>query len=91
MAIDPRTLATKGFKTMKPGLAGMPFLAHPRIEPNGRSWNIGQSGSKAVVWRNAPDGALEDWKMIELGPGQLHPRLHRDRASPGDRAAAADP
>lgn len=67
MAMDPHTLATKGFKTLGPGLAGMPFLAHPRIEPDGRSWSLGQSGSKAIIWRNAPDGTLEASQMIDLG------------------------
>jgi carotenoid cleavage dioxygenase-like enzyme len=67
MAIDPASLATKGFKTLAPGLEGMPFLAHPRIEPGGRSWNLGQSGARAVIWRNSPDGALEASEMIDLG------------------------
>lgn len=67
LAIDPATLATKGFKTLGPGLKGMPFLAHPRIEPNGRSWSLGQSGSKALIWRNAADGSLEATQMIDLG------------------------
>jgi carotenoid cleavage dioxygenase-like enzyme len=67
LVVDPATLATKGFKTMGPGLAGMPFLAHPRLEPGGRSWSLGQSGARAMIWRNAPDGTLEASEMIDLG------------------------
>jgi carotenoid cleavage dioxygenase-like enzyme len=80
MVVDPSTLASRGFKTMGPGLAGMPFLAHPRIEPNGRSWNLGQSGSKAVIWRNAADGALEASEIVELGRGSyMHDFTATDR------------
>ena len=67
MAIDPASLRTKGFKTLAPGLEGMPFLAHPRIEPDGRSWSLGQSGARAIIWRNGPDGTLEKSEMIDLG------------------------
>lgn len=66
MAFDPTTLETKGFKTLRPDLAHMPFLAHPRVEPNGRVWNLGLSGQKAIVWRLAPDGALEAAEPISL-------------------------
>ena len=66
-AIDPATLATKGLKTLGPGMAGMPYLAHPRIEPGGRSWSLGLSGARAMVWRNAPDGTLEASQLIDLG------------------------
>lgn len=66
MAFDPTTLETKGFKTLRPDLAHMPFLAHPRVEPNGRVWNLGLFGQKAIVWRLAPDGALEAVEPISL-------------------------
>jgi carotenoid cleavage dioxygenase-like enzyme len=66
MAFDPTTLETKGFKTLRPDLAHMPFLAHPRVEPNGRVWNLGLFGQKAIVWRLAPDGALEAAEPISL-------------------------
>jgi carotenoid cleavage dioxygenase-like enzyme len=44
----------------------MPFSAHPRIEPDGRVWNIGVHGRKAVVWRLSQGGALEAAEIIEL-------------------------
>lgn len=64
--MDPTTLETRGFKTLRPDLKGMPFLAHPRIEPDGRIWNLGVGGTQAVVWRLSPDGALEAAEVIAL-------------------------
>ncbi|MBI1686289.1 carotenoid oxygenase family protein [Caulobacter hibisci] len=64
--LDPVTLETKGFKTLRPDLKAMPFLAHPRREPNGRTWNLGLAGRRAIVWRLAADGSLEDAQLIAL-------------------------
>ncbi len=64
--MDPQTLATREVKTLRPDLAGMPFLAHPRREPDGRVWNLGVNGDKAVVWRLSSKGALESADVIEL-------------------------
>ncbi len=64
--IDPETLATKGFRTFRPDLAHMPFLAHPRIEPDGRIWNLSQSGKSALVWRLSANGAVETTQMVPL-------------------------
>lgn len=72
-AVDPGTLETRGVQTLRPDLAAMPFLAHPKIEPSGRIWNIGLSGSRAIVWRLAPDGTLEDAQLIRLPrPDYIH-------------------
>ncbi len=64
--IDAGDLSTKGMKTLRPDLAHMPFLAHPRREPNGDIWNLGVTGDKAVVWRLATDGALISADVIDL-------------------------
>jgi len=66
MVFDPVTLETKGLHTFRPDLAHMPFLAHPRVEPNGRVWNLGLFGKQAIVWRLAPGGSLEAAEPIEL-------------------------
>ncbi|WGM41044.1 carotenoid oxygenase family protein [Caulobacter sp. NIBR1757] len=66
IALDPDTLATKGPKTYAPDLAHMPFLAHPRIEPNGRVWNLGVAGKQAIVWTLNPDGSLLKTGMLPL-------------------------
>ena len=65
-AIDPVTLETRGPRTLRPDLAHMPFLAHPRVEPDGRIWNLGMGGKSAFVWRLAADGSLEAGELIPL-------------------------
>ncbi len=65
-ALDPASLETRGFKTLRPDLKGMPFLAHPRVQPDGTIWNLGLSGRRAIVWKLAPDGALQKVEMIDL-------------------------
>ncbi len=64
--LDPRSLQTIGFNTFRADLAGMPFLAHPKVEPNGRIWNLGVSGNRAMIWRLSADGALQDAQVIPL-------------------------
>ena len=66
LAMDGDTLVSEGFVTLRPDLKGMPFSAHPRIEPDGRVWNLGINGKQAMVWRLSPEGALELAELIEL-------------------------
>lgn len=66
LAMDADTLRSEGFVTLRPDLKGMPFSAHPRIEPDGRVWNIGINGKQAIIWRLAQGGALEVAQVIEL-------------------------
>ena len=66
VALDPVTLETRGVRTLRPDLAHMPFLAHPRIEPDGRIWNLGLAGKRAFVWRLAADGIVEAGESIPL-------------------------
>lgn len=66
VAIDPDTLETRGVRAFRPDLAHMPFLAHPRIEPDGRLWNLGLNGASAIVWRLSVTGALEAAQTIAL-------------------------
>jgi carotenoid cleavage dioxygenase-like enzyme len=65
-AIDPATLDSQGFVTLRPDLRGMPFLAHPRVEPDGRIWNLGLFGDQAVVWRLSASGAVEAATPLKL-------------------------
>jgi all-trans-8'-apo-beta-carotenal 15,15'-oxygenase len=66
VALDPHTLATRGLKTLRDDLAHMPFLAHPRIDAQGTLWNLGVSGSQAVVWRLAVDGQVQSVSPLTL-------------------------
>ncbi len=65
-ALDPETLVTQGPVTFRPDLAHMPFLAHPRIEPSGRIWNVGPGGKVAFVWRLSADGRFEAGEIVPL-------------------------
>jgi all-trans-8'-apo-beta-carotenal 15,15'-oxygenase len=65
--IDPETLGTRGFKTFRDDLAHMPFLAHPRVQPDGVIWNIGSGGGKdCFVWKLNADGSLNKAEAIKL-------------------------
>ena len=64
--IDPKSLETKGIVTLRDDLAHAPFLAHPRFEPDGRIWSLGQVGDKAVVWLVSPAGELQAATPIML-------------------------
>ena len=64
--MDPETLETKGFKTYRRDLKQMPFLAHPRVEPDGTVWNLGGNGKGTFVWKLNPDGSLANAKTVPL-------------------------
>lgn len=66
VVLDPDTLQTRGFKTLRDDLKSMPFTAHPRVEPDGRVWNLGSTQKRAIIWRLAADGALEAAEVINL-------------------------
>lgn len=65
--LDPATLESIGPKVWRPDLKGMPFLAHPKVEPDGRVWNLAINGSKAGVYRIGADGTLEDFGLVDMG------------------------
>ena len=58
--LDARTLDTLGFKTWRADLAGLPFSAHPKVEPDGTVWNFGVGSDQGllVLYEIAADGAL---------------------------------
>lgn len=47
--LDERTLDTRGTKVWSPEYAGMPFSAHPKIEPDGTLWNFGVFSLKSLL------------------------------------------
>lgn len=65
--LDPVTLETKGFKAWRPDLKGMPFLAHPKREPDGRVWNLALSGRRIGIYNINPDGSTRDFGMVDVG------------------------
>jgi carotenoid cleavage dioxygenase len=67
--LDPETLETRGPKTWRADLKGMPFSAHPRVEPDGRVWNIGIStmSGHLAIYRISAAGELETAAVIDAG------------------------
>lgn len=48
--LDPQTLATRGRFVMSPETDGMPFSAHPRMDPDGRIWSFGYATGSGRIW-----------------------------------------
>ncbi|QBX36511.1 carotenoid oxygenase [Brevundimonas sp. S30B] len=65
-AMSARDLSTRRIVTLRDDLKGMPFQAHPRIDPDGVIWNIGLAGDRMVVWRLDADGALRSADIVRL-------------------------
>jgi all-trans-8'-apo-beta-carotenal 15,15'-oxygenase len=65
--VDPVTLESRAPKVWREDLAGMPFLAHPKREPDGRVWNLAMGAGRIGVYRISPSGDLEDFTMVETG------------------------
>jgi carotenoid cleavage dioxygenase len=66
--LDARTLETLGLKTWRPDFAGMPFSAHPRVDPDDTVWNfgIGAGQDLLALYEIAPDGALRRAEAITV-------------------------
>jgi carotenoid cleavage dioxygenase len=74
-ALEPATLAAKGPASFAPQAAGVPFSAHPRLEPDGSMWNFGAAGwlGKILLWRLGSDGALRELRAYDIeNPGMPH-------------------
>ncbi|MEZ5739929.1 MAG: carotenoid oxygenase family protein [Burkholderiaceae bacterium] len=66
--LDGRSLQTLGRKTWSPDTDGAPFGAHPRIEPDGRIWNIGYlpGSGKLLVYDISATGRLHRSAMLDM-------------------------
>lgn len=66
--VDPATLETVGIKTWSDELKGMPFSAHPKIEPDGSMWNFGSmpGGDKLAIYRIGADGQLKRTSLLAI-------------------------
>lgn len=65
--MDAATLETRGPKAWRADLAGMPFLAHPKREPDGTVWNLAVSGPRVGVYQIGADGALKAFDLLDIG------------------------
>ena len=68
--IDPDTLETRGIHHFTEHTAGVPFSAHPRVEPDGTLWNFGYlSGARLIVlWHLDRNGKLLNIGKIKSDP-----------------------
>ena len=81
--IDPDSLTWNGFKSWGPGLEGVPFTAHPKVDPDGTLWAFGYAlgpESKLVLYHISPKGALVKVALVPIHAfGMLHDFVITDR------------
>ena len=74
--LDRDTLAWQRFKVWGKSLEGLPFTAHPKVEPDGTLWAFGVSIAPVqalVLYHIAPDGTVVKAKRVDPGPlGIVH-------------------
>lgn len=71
--LDPHTLATRGAKVWSEDLRGMPFSAHPKVEPDGTVWNFGTGFGRLALYQLSPSGqVLKQGLVKERIPALLH-------------------
>ena len=74
--LDRETLAWRRFKSWGEGLEGVPFTAHPKVEPDGTLWAFGCSLAPAmrlVLYQVDRDGSLVKVRVVDAGPlGMVH-------------------
>jgi len=66
--LDLNTLETKGIKTWRDDLAGLPFSAHPKVDPDGTIWNFGVGSGQGllVLYQIGTDGQLRRAEAIPV-------------------------
>ena len=71
--LDPVTLETLGPKAWRDDLAGMPFLAHPKVQPDGTIWNLAVSGRRVGIYCILPTGDLKSFDLVDMEtPSYIH-------------------
>ena len=68
--LDPDTLETRGVQTFDSETRGLPFSAHPRLDPDGTMWNFGYASyaGRLVFWRIDPDGSVGRVAALPVAP-----------------------
>lgn len=72
-AMDAQSLETQELVAWSTELAGMPFSAHPKVEPDGTIWNFGTMMGKLILYKISPQGKLLQQHVMEA-PGS--PMVH---------------
>ena len=81
-ALDRDTLETQGPHHWSEETAGLPFSAHPRIEPDGTLWNFGLAPFRNLLflYHISPQGRLKQFEAIQLEKaGMVHDFLATER------------
>jgi len=81
-ALDPATLETKGLQVWRDDLKGVPFSAHPRLEPDGTLWSFGYSplADLLLLYRIGADGTLQTAKALRVEDvGMVHDFVTTER------------
>jgi carotenoid cleavage dioxygenase len=68
--IDPESLETRGLYQFSDDTRGVPFSAHPRVEPDGQLWNFGylSSARLIVLWHIDRNGKIVKMGKIPCDP-----------------------
>jgi len=72
-SLDPDTLVTHGIKSFAAEIDGLPFSAHPKVDPDGTVWNFGT---------NPIAGELHVYAIDSTGALKLHRCLRVDQLPP---------
>ena len=68
--IDESDLSTHGMYAFSEETRGVPFSAHPRVEPDGTLWNVGYASSAnlLVLWHIGSDGKIKKMGKVAASP-----------------------
>jgi carotenoid cleavage dioxygenase len=68
--INPDDLTTEGLHTFSAETEGLPFSAHPRVEPDGTLWNFGyvSTAKKLIFWHISSSGRLRKVGIVDCDP-----------------------
>jgi len=81
-AIEPGTLDTLGPMVWRDDLKGVPFSAHPRIEPDGTMWSFGYlpQSDLLLLYHVGADGTLKAAKALPVPDvGMVHDFMVTER------------
>lgn len=71
--LDPVTLETRGVKVWSDDLRGMPFSAHPKVEPDGTVWNFGTANGRLALYQLDAAGTVRRHGLLNIrAPAMLH-------------------
>ena len=72
--LDSVSLETRGRKVWRADLKGLPFTAHPKVEPDGTLWAFGyDTADHIVLYHIGKDGAVRAASVLNAAPlGMVH-------------------